>query len=287
MNPGSGTADVQRASEIRQLAAEAGLEVVDLVKEFDVFSEIRSRFERGEKLFVAAGGDGTINTVMQPIVGTEAELGILPIGTWNHFARDLGVPLDWREAMEIVVRGETHQIDVGRVNDRFFMNNISLGLYPEVVRHRERLRRFGKWRAYLKATSAAMKKFSHISVAIETPHHLEMVRTQVFMVSVNPYDLERPGVLAPRKTLDGGHLAVYWLPDMPKPQFIRAMARYLRGKMHEEGGVRSLQTTRLKVQTSESPIRVGMDGELTRLTPPLVISIVRRGINVRAPRRSV
>lgn len=287
MNPGSGTADAERASEIRQRAAEADLDVVELVKDLDVFAEIRGRFERGEKLFVAAGGDGTINTVMQPIVGTEAELGVLPIGTWNHFARDLGVSLDWREAMETLVRGETRQIDVGRVNDHFFMNNISLGLYPEVVRHREKLRRFGKWRAYLKASSAAMKNFPHIALSIETPHHLETVRTQVFMISVNPYDLERPGVLAPRKTLDGGHLAVYWLPDMPKPQFIRALARYLRGKMQEEGGIRSLQTTRLKVQTPDSPVRVGMDGELTHLPAPLVVSILRRGINVRAPRRIV
>lgn len=287
MNPGSGTADAERASEIRKRADEAGLDVVELVKELDVSAEIRARIDRGEKLFVAAGGDGTINAVIQPLVGTDAVLGVLPIGTWNHFARDLGVSLNWREAMETLLRGETRQIDVGRVNDGFFLNNISLGLYPEVVRHRERLRRFGKWRAYLKASSAAMKKFHPVALAIETPHHLETVRTQVFMVSVNPYDLERPGVLAPRKSLEGGHLAVYWLPDMPKPQFVRALARYLRGKMSDEGGVRSLQTIRLRVQTSESPVRVGVDGELTHLTPPLVISIVRRGINVRAPRRVV
>lgn len=287
MNPGSGTADAARAAEIRQEASAVGLDVIDVVKGFDVFAEVRSRIDRGEKLFVAAGGDGTINTVVQPLVGTEAQLGVLPVGTWNHFARDLGIPMNWREALEVAVGGETRQIDVGRVNDHFFMNNMSLGMYPEMVRHRERLRRFGKWRAYAKATSAALKKFPTVALTIDSAHHLQTVKTQVFMISVNPYDLGRRGVLAPRKTLDGGTLAVYWLPEMPKARFTIALARYIRGKVRDEGGIRWLQTAHLKVQTATSPVRVGMDGEIKKLTPPLVISIVRGGINVRAPRRSV
>ena len=143
--------------------------------------------------------------------------------------------------------------------------------------------KLGKWRAYLKATRAAVKNYPHVAISIETQHMLETIRTHVFMVSVNPYQLDQPGVIAPRKTLDGGYLSAYWLPHMPRLQFIRTLARYLRGKV-VEGGLRSLQTTQVKVQSSHSHIRVGIDGELRDISTPLNISIVRSGISVRVPR---
>lgn len=284
MNPASGSADRARADAIRAAADARGLDAVELRAGLDAGAVVRERIDRGERLFVAAGGDGTIHTVMQALVGTEAELGVLPVGTWNHFARDIRLSMnDWPAALEIAVGGEVAQIDVGRVNDRFFLNNVSLGLYPELVRHRERFRGYGKWRAYWKATRAALDKFPHVALAIETPHVLDAIRTHVFMVSVNPYDLTVPGVLAPRRSLTGGFLSVYWLPDMPKTQFIATVAHYLRGKMAAEGAIRSLRTTRLRVQAPRDSMRVGMDGELRDLSLPLTVTIVRRALNVRVP----
>lgn len=283
MNPGSGSADAERARRIREAALGRGIDVVDLLPELDLDADIRARISRGERTIIAAGGDGTIHSVSQSVVGTEAILGILPVGTWNHFARDLDLPMEWEAALDIALEGEIRAVDVGRVNDRYFMNNLSLGLYPEIVRHRERFRKLGKWRAYTKATRAAVKNYPHVAISIETQHMLETIRTHVFMVSVNPYQLDQPGVIAPRKTLDGGFLSVYWLPHMPRLQFIRTLARYLRGKV-AEGGMRSLQTTKVKVQSSHSHIRVGIDGELRDISTPLSISIVRAGINVRAAR---
>ena len=283
MNPASGSADAARATRIREAVTARGLDVVELVPGVDVDVDIRARISRGERAIIAAGGDGTIHSVAQSVVGTEAVLGVLPVGTLNHFARDLLLPMEWEAALDIALEGEIRSVDVGRVNERYFMNNISLGLYPEIVRHRERFRKLGKWRAYLKATREAVKNYPHVAISIETTHMLETIRTHVFMVSVNPYDLDQPGVMAPRKTLDGGYLSAYWLPHMPRLQFIRTLARYLRGKM-VEGGLRSLQTTQVKVQSSHSHIRVGIDGELHDISTPLNISIVRSGINVRVPR---
>ncbi|MFN2239054.1 MAG: diacylglycerol kinase family protein [Thermoanaerobaculia bacterium] len=283
MNPASGSADAARASRIRAAVTARGVDVVELVPELDLDGDIRARISRGERAIIAAGGDGTIHSVAQSVVGTEAVLGVLPVGTWNHFARDLDLPMEWEAALDIALEGEIRAVDVGRVNDRYFMNNLSLGLYPEIVRHREQFRKLGKWRAYLKASRAAVKSYPHVAISIETPHMLETIRTHVFMVSVNPYQLDQPGVIAPRKTLDGGFLSAYWLPHMPRLQFIRTLARYLRGKV-VEGGLRSLQTTQVKVQSSHSSIRVGIDGELRDISTPLNISIVRSGISVRVPR---
>jgi diacylglycerol kinase family enzyme len=283
MNPASGSADAARASRIREAATARGIDVVALVPELDLDADIRARISRGERVIIAAGGDGTIHSVSQSVVGTEAVLGVLPVGTWNHFARDLDLPMEWEAALDIALEGEIRAVDVGRVNDRYFMNNLSLGLYPEIVRHREQFRKLGKWRAYLKATRAAVKSYPHVAISIETAHMLETIRTHVFMVSVNPYQLDQPGRDRPRKTLDGGYLSAYWLPHMPRIQFIRTLARYLRGKV-VEGGLRSLQTTQVKVQSSHSHIRVGIDGELRDISTPLNVSIVRSGISVRVPR---
>ncbi len=286
MNPASGTADKERAEQVRAAAAAAGLDVLALVKGLDIHAEVRARIERGQKLFVAAGGDGTVHAVTQPLVGTDGELAVLPVGTWNHFARDIRVSLDWREALEVALRGEVLQVDVGRVNDRFFVNNLSLGFYPELVQHRERYRHYGKYRAYLHAASAAMKNFPRVALAVEAPNLFETIRTHLFMVSVNAYDLDQPGFIAPRQTLDGGTLSVYWLPEIPKLRFIRSVGRYLRGKTTADGAIRSVRTTRLRVESARPSMRVGLDGELHQVSTPLVISIVRRGLNVRVPRNT-
>src|SRR6266513_2993216 len=99
LNPSSG---VKLPPELEDSARAAGLEVVRVCPDLDCSSLIRERMRDGRRLFVAAGGDGTVNNVIQSLVHTDATLGVIPIGTYNHFARDLGIPLVWREALEVV-----------------------------------------------------------------------------------------------------------------------------------------------------------------------------------------
>src|SRR6185369_16261279 len=178
---------------------DAGLDVVQLSRDVDVAAMIRARMSEGQKLFVAAGGDGTVHHVVQALVNTEAVLGVIPVGTYNHFAKDIGIPLDWRTALETAVAGATQQIDAARANERFFVNNLSMGLYPEMVaRREERGRDYPRWKARLLAAYGTFRKYPHVTLTIETEHHQEVVRTHVFMVSNNTYDLSRIGVEAPR-----------------------------------------------------------------------------------------
>ncbi|MEA2336654.1 MAG: hypothetical protein QOE82_661, partial [Thermoanaerobaculia bacterium] len=96
-NPSSGVKiPPAELSALEQSASEAGLEVVRVTRELDVAALIRERMREDRRLFVAAGGDGTINTVIQPLIHTDAILGVIPVGTYNHFAKDLGIPLPWR-----------------------------------------------------------------------------------------------------------------------------------------------------------------------------------------------
>lgn len=269
----------------RKEIAAAGMETVEITPALNVAAAIRERRARGMRLFIAAGGDGTVHHVVQALVNTDSALGVLPIGTYNHFARDLGLPLDWREALEVALRGRERQIDCARVNERFFVNNVSLGLYPELVARREaRGRDYPRWKARMYALYATARRYRHITVALESDVVQELISTHVLMVSNNSYDLEQIGVAAPRSALTDGKLSVYSLPHVTRWHLAKFVARYLAGRLHDVPGFRSFQTTRLRVQSSRRHLDAGIDGEVFRLATPFVITILPRSLFVRVPR---
>jgi len=282
LNPSSG---VKLPPGLGDAARDAGLEVVRLAATVDYPALVRARMNEGRRLFVAAGGDGTVNHLVQALVNTEGVLGVIPIGTYNHFARDLGIPMDWRGAMEIAVSGATKQVDTARANDRFFVNNISMGLYPELVSKREaRGRAYPRWKARLYAAYSTLHKYPHIAVTLESEHHQEVVRTHMLMISNNTYDLGRIGIDAPRNGLEEGRLSVYWLPHVQRYKLMSFIAHYLAGRVRAAPGFRSFRTARLKVQSRKTHLHVGIDGEVATLDVPLVVTIVPRSLLVRVPR---
>ena len=270
---------------LRDEAARAGIEILPISPEVDCAQQIRERASRGIRLFIAAGGDGTVHHVLQAVVQSEAMLAVLPLGTYNHFARDLGIPLDWREALDVALNGDSRQIDTGRINDRFFVNNVSIGLYPELVAKREeRGRDYPRWKARLFALYTTLRKYPHVTLSVETEHHSEVLRTHVFMVSNNRYDLERVGIEASREMLTEGRLSVYWLPHTSRLRLTRFLARYATGRVRTIPGFRSFKTLRMRVQTPRPHLKVGIDGEVFTLPTPLVLTAVPQSLVVRVPR---
>jgi diacylglycerol kinase family enzyme len=290
--PEKGTLFLNRNSGVRaetddllEAARAAELEVVELSESIDCEREIRDRLARGVRLFIAAGGDGTIHHVVQALIQTDGVLAVIPVGTYNHFARDLEIPLTWREALDVALNGDTRPVDAARVNERFFVNNVSLGLYPELVARREaRGRHYPRWKARIFAFYGTLRKYRHVTLALESQGHHEVIRTHVFMVSNNSYDLERFGVEAPRETLTGGRLSVYWLPHTSRLRLTRYLARYLAGRVRTIPGFRSFRTTSLRVQSTHAQVRVGIDGELFPLAAPLTVTIVPQSLLVRVPK---
>ena len=282
------TAGLLPKAELDALATDAtgaGLEVIDLSPDLDLRALVRERLHRDVKLFIAAGGDGTVHHVVQSIVHTDASLAVIPIGTYNHFARDLGIPPDWHSAFQVALTGERRQIDTGRVNDQFFLNNVSLGLYPEMVaRREERGRDYPRWKARLYASYATLRKYQHVTFTVEAEQRQELIRTHVFMVSNNSYDLSRIGIQAPRGTLSEGTLSVYWFPHTPRLQLMKFVARYLAGRMRAVPGFRSFRTRRMRVQSSRKHLHLGIDGEVRTMDTPLTIMIVPQSLTVKVPR---
>ncbi|MGN6186196.1 MAG: diacylglycerol/lipid kinase family protein [Thermoanaerobaculia bacterium] len=284
LNRNSGILGPAAIDAFEATARARGLEVLD-IRDRDCASAIRERLARGVRLFVAAGGDGTVHHVLQPLVHSDAELAVIPLGTYNHFAKDLGIPLDPEAALEIALNGSTREIDTARINERFFVNNVSIGLYPEVVARREEHGRdYPRWKARLYAIVTTLRRYSHVTIAVEAEHHRELIRTHVFMVSNNRYELERFGAEAPRTTLEEGRVSVYWLPHVSRWRLARYAARYLAGRVRTIPGFRSFRTTKLRVDASRTKLKVGIDGELFELETPLRIISVPRSLVVRVPR---
>lgn len=285
LNPRAGTFTAADESALRTAAYEAGLRVVDVEPGVNVRTVVRESLEAGLKSYVVAGGDGSVHHVVQALVGTEGVLGVLPIGSLNHLARDLGIPLgDWRAALDIAVRGEVRQIDVGRINGQYFLNSVMLGIYPTVSEFRERFRSMhSRWRAYAKAGRLALRQFPHVSLVVELDGRVETFRTQMFVVAVNSYDLNTSGLVAPKTTFNDGRVTIYSLSFMSRTQFVRAAAKYLRGKIVDVPGFRRVRTQKLSVDTARRRLRVSVDGELIEMDTPLQIACVPSSLLVRAP----
>src|SRR3954469_24760553 len=160
LNPSAGATATDRPAVLADLFAAAGAAVrfVTLGPETDTAAEVGDAVADGARAVVAAGGDGTVSSVASGLVGTTTPFGVLPLGTLNHFAKDIGVPLDLPLAVKAIVDEHTTRVDVGEVNGSPFVNNSSIGLYPDVVVERERLRQRGhrKWLAAALAAGAAV-----------------------------------------------------------------------------------------------------------------------------------
>src|SRR5262245_50993435 len=160
---------------------------------------------------VVAGGDGTVSAVAAGLVDSEVALGVIPLGTRNHFAKDLGIR-DVEAAIAAIASGATRRVDVGEVNGRVFVNNSSIGLYPEMVvqREAERWRGRSKWVAMLRAALLRLLRFPLLHVAIGLAGGVVSARTPFVLVGNNPYAF---GVreLGSRRRLDDGTLGVYTL----------------------------------------------------------------------------
>jgi diacylglycerol kinase family enzyme len=203
-------ADVEK---VRQAFADTGLdaEIKSLEHGRDPREAAREALKERPPVLVAAGGDGTISALADVVRGTETALGLLPVGTLNHFAKDLGIPLDLGKAARVIAQGRRAHVDMGEVNGRGFLNNASLGIYPKIVRERAaQQRRFGhsKRTAMLWATLAVLDRPSQVDLRLELDHQVYECRAPFVFVGNNHYTLEGFEI-GTRARLDAGKLTVY------------------------------------------------------------------------------
>ena len=252
----------------------------------DLSALAREAAEGDERVVVAAGGDGTINAVAAVLVDTDKILGVLPIGTLNHFAKDLGLPLDLESAIETILAGEVATVDVGEVNGRIFINNSSLGLYPRIVSNREaqqqRLAR-GKWTAFFWATIQALRRFPFLDLRITLDGEVLSRRTAFLFVGNNEYQIAGFN-LGSRACMNAGKLGLYLTHSTGRLGLFRLAFHALFGRVDQAKDFDAFCVTEARIETGKRRVLVARDGEVDRMETPLNYRVRPAGLRVLVPR---
>lgn len=289
LNPSSGAPGKPPPQErLAEIFAAAGVEPrIELAGSGgEVAALARQAVADGCDPIIAGGGDGTINAVASVVAGTSSTLGVLPLGTFNHFAKDLGIPLDLTAAAGVCLAGHTARVDVGEVNGRLFLNNSGLGLYPSLVRHRERQQESlgrGKWHALARALFAVLRRYPFLDVYVGVDGRELYRRTPFVFIGNNEYQMESFR-LGGRSCLDAGLLSLYVAHRTGRLGLLRFAWSALFGSLDKQPDLDSLCAPEIRIDTHRSTVHVSTDGEVWLLGTPLFYRVLPGALRVLVPR---
>lgn len=290
VNCGAGSVESDAGDEERRLVVEAfaplGVEPrVAVVVGGAVPSAVRAAVDRGADVVAVAGGDGTIGSAAGIVAEAGIVLGVLPRGTFNHFAGDLGIPSDLADAARIVVEGRTAAVDLAEVNDRAFVNNSSIGLYPVMVDVREDVRSrrsWGKVRAAPVAAWRVLHRFPIRRLSIHVDGERWNVRSPFVFVGNNRYEVGLKGVGA-RTRMAEGVLCCYVARASSRLGFVRmALAAVVRGAAATPA-LESASSPEVTVDAHGHRLLVAVDGEVETIRSPLRYRVRSGALRVRVP----
>ncbi|MDQ2065592.1 diacylglycerol kinase family protein [Xinfangfangia sp. CPCC 101601] len=284
-NPASGTVArnpdaLTRAMEVFGTAAELRPFKGDPAKT----AEAAAR--EGFKIIVAAGGDGTVAGVAHALAGTDAALAVLPLGTFNYFARGLAMPEDPALAAAAILQGAPHPIKVGTLNGRVFLNNVAIGLYPAILEEREAA--YARWgRSRLLAHLASLRTI----LRFQKPHRMrlklddteQLIRTPMLFVARSAYQLDQFG-LNGGEAISDDRFALFLAPQQTRLGFLRLALRLISKRVDHGRDVMVATPARIEVQIPRRRrISVALDGEQLTMQLPLEIALAPDRLQVILP----
>jgi diacylglycerol kinase family enzyme len=241
---------------------------------------------QGADVLVAAGGDGTVSAIASSVRGTKTALAVLPMGTLNHFARDLGIPTDIDEAVAAIGRGQRIAVDMGEVNGRYFVNNASLGIYPDIVRDRTRRQRrlgHGKPWAMMWAILSVMRRSPFLKLAVDIEgQETFRCRSPFVFIGNNDYVMEGFNI-GQRGSLRDGHLSIYTTTRRTRFGLFALALRALVGRLRQADDFAMAKATQLQIDSSRRRLLVATDGEVTAMDTPLTFRVLPGALQVVAP----
>lgn len=287
VNPGGGSAGDDAPGKVSAALAAVSIDAeIEQVEGPDLKDRAARLAKGGAKMVVAAGGDGTLGAVGSALAGSDCALGILPLGTLNHLARDLGIPFDLGEAAAVIATGQRRRIDVAELNGRTFLNNSAIGLYPLMVADREgQQERLGRSKkaAMLVAGLRTLVRFHHYRLSLTVNDGKKTtIDTPLLFVGNNLYRLAMPRAGC-RDRLDEGLLSVAVARKSGRWGLARAMIASLLGRSSQGQLLELDDVTRLRVACRRSQLTVSCDGETLHLAPPLDYRIRPAALWVIAP----
>ncbi len=230
---------------------------------------------------VAVGGDGTINALAQAAHAAGSAMGVIPQGTFNYFARTHGIPSDPAAATSMLCMAQPTPVQVAAINDRVFLVNASLGLYPELLEDRETYKsRFGRSRlvAFGAAFATLLRAQRRLRLHVELGSTVRDVRTLTLFVGNNRLQLEQIGVQS-TLPMPAGRITAVMLRPIGTLAMIRLMLHGAMGTLGEAESVEHFDFNHMVVKPSlahgRRGVKVAFDGEVTRMRAPLQFRVMQ------------
>ena len=267
------------AEELRNAGKAAGTELdLHLVEAAAVAETVAAL---GAPAVAVGGGDGTQGAAAAVLAGTETALAVLPLGTRNHLARQLGIPLELPGALAVAAYGERARIDLARGNGRIFVNNASIGLYTRLVRERDR-RSAPKWLGTIPATWYVLRRLRARPLCLVIDGRRQALRTPLLFIGNNRYSLEA-GRVGERESLTGGVLSLFAVAAKGPLALAAFAMRALVGRADTERDFAALNAAREVTVEGSGPIDVAFDGEVERMELPLTFETMPGALAVMVP----
>lgn len=239
----------------------------------------------GAPLVVVGGGDGTLGAAASVLAHTASAMGVLPLGTRNHHARQLGVPLDLEGAARLAVYGQRRRMDLGLAGDRVFVNNASFGIYTRLVQERD-AGRGPKWLRSIPASWHVLRNMRSQLFPVWIDGKAKELATPLLFVGNNAYSLDR-GQLGERESLTDGELSVFAVSAQSRAALIGFALRAMLGLADPERDFAECETAQEVIVEGVGEIEGAFDGELATLSLPLKIRILPNALGVVVPRETV
>lgn len=240
-------------------------------------------------IIVSAGGDGTATLIASRLVGTDKALAVLPLGTANLLARDLGIPMDVDAAIAALETMEVRRIDVAEINGRVFLHKVVVGTFPDMAVMREKVRGQATLRSAIGFARYFVRRLGHgrrMAVAVASHGRAERIeRVHAIAIANNAYD-EGWAKVFHRSRLDAGCLTLYALKTPGTLDIVRLLVKMIAGRWREDQAV-SIETVHsVTLRAKRSTLRVMIDGEVELLETPFAFTIRPAALNVLAPAMS-
>jgi diacylglycerol kinase family enzyme len=243
--------------------------------------------DRGKDIVVAAGGDGTINTVADALLGRSITMGIVPLGTFNYVARLLGIPNEPAEAARVLVDGTRRKLHVGRVNGRVFLNNVGLGLYVRLIEQRERHTGiFGRNRlvAVFSALATMLRGTPSYRMSLKVDGETRTVDAPLIFLCANALQVSNLNLDQPIvRAVAEGAIAAIIVKSAAPADILADAGHILAGTLEQAEQVDVLCSDTIEIAARGRSIQLVVDGEVVRERLPLRLSVERNAIDVMAP----
>ncbi|KQW93859.1 diacylglycerol kinase [Massilia sp. Root418] len=299
LNAGSGHSETaERRTTIESVLREAGrqfqLTVIDQPDTIDqVAAQLAGQAAAAGGVLVAAGGDGTINAVARQAIAHGCAFGVLPQGTFNYFGRTHGIPEDLSEAVHALLAARVHPVQVGMVNDRVFLVNASIGLYPRLLEEREHdKKQFGRSKlvAVLSAVKTILTPHRRLRLVLQIDGELRRLRTATFFVGNNRLQMEQVGMPPLGAAVEDGRLAAVAPRTKGKLGMLWLMLHGALGRlghMNQADELATFSFTRMQVKVRtlarRRKVKVATDGEVTYMSNPLEFRVMKEQLLLLKP----